>query len=122
MFPTDDPLSLDHQQKFFTGWGDNIALNNLKTPSLGLALTSQLATRVALTKIPVYKDKSYAAGEERELDRWSRTCRIVFSAWCPPADVPFEIFEGGIRSIPGKEEKISHPIGAVDHAQQINDK
>ena len=32
-----DPLSLEHQQCFFTGWGDRSdATNNLKTPSLGL--------------------------------------------------------------------------------------
>jgi DNA repair protein RAD57 len=96
---TDDPLSIDHQQRFFSGWGDDPSLTDLKTPSLGMALTNQLSTRIALLKTPVYMDRAYAPGEERELSRWDRSCRVVFSAWCAPAKVPFEIWEGGVRSL-----------------------
>jgi DNA repair protein RAD57 len=101
---TDDPLSIDHQQRFFTGWGDDPNLTDLKTPSLGMALTNQLSTRIALLKSPVYMDRVYSAGEERELSRWDRSCRVVFSAWCAPAKVPFEIWGGGVRSLSGIDE------------------
>ncbi|MCJ1242348.1 hypothetical protein MMC14_010356 [Varicellaria rhodocarpa] len=54
-------LSLDHQQRFFTGWGDAPPLFssssythnhnlNLKTPSLGLVWANQIACRIALVK------------------------------------------------------------------------
>jgi DNA repair protein RAD57 len=101
---TDDPLSIDHQQRFFTGWGDDPSLTDLKTPSLGLALVSQLSTRITLVRTPVYMDRTYGPGEERELSGWDRSCRVVFSAWCAPAKVPFEIWEGGVRSL-GEEVK-----------------
>jgi DNA repair protein RAD57 len=97
---TADPLSLEHQQRFFTGWGDDASSTDLKTPSLGLALTNQLSTRIALLKSPVYKDRAYRAGEDKELDRWDRSCRVVFSAWGAEGRVPFEIWEGGVRSLP----------------------
>lgn len=96
---TDDPLALDHQQRFFTGWGDDPSVTSLKTPSLGLIWTNQLATRIALLKEPVYEDKVYAAGDERNLIGWNRSCKIVFSAWCGEGRTVFEIWEGGIRSI-----------------------
>jgi DNA repair protein RAD57 len=53
-------LSLQHQQRFFTGWGDaqpTIAPNvypfrppTLKTPTLGLVWSTQIACRIALKK------------------------------------------------------------------------
>ncbi|KAL7777240.1 hypothetical protein CFE70_007663 [Pyrenophora teres f. teres 0-1] len=51
-----DPLSLDHQQRWFTGWGDSQyeQLHVQKTPSLGLVWTNQLACRIALKKQPVF--------------------------------------------------------------------
>ena len=54
-------MTLDHQQRFFTGWGDDppslrhvIGEESLKTPSLGLVWSSQIACRVVLKKRPVY--------------------------------------------------------------------
>ncbi|RAL61556.1 hypothetical protein DID88_009595 [Monilinia fructigena] len=43
---TSDPMSLDHQQRWFTGWGDDphpsyTSSKNVKTPSLGLIWTTQ---------------------------------------------------------------------------------
>lgn len=45
-------LSLDHQQRFFTGWGADPTSPNiqLKTPSLGPVWTNQIACRIALIK------------------------------------------------------------------------
>jgi DNA repair protein RAD57 len=88
-----DPLSLDHQQKWLTGWGDepyNPALGPLKTPSLGLVWTNQISTRIALVK--------ETAVEERKRRRWFR---LVFSSWAAQTDgigVEFEITEEGITT------------------------
>ena len=52
-FHTSSPLlSLDHQQRFFTGWGADPTSPNtqLKTPSLGPVWTNQIACRIALVK------------------------------------------------------------------------
>ncbi|KAL4989369.1 P-loop containing nucleoside triphosphate hydrolase protein [Aspergillus falconensis] len=52
-------LSLQHQQRFFTGWGDSQPLahstpgfrrSTLKTPTLGLVWTTQISCRIALKK------------------------------------------------------------------------
>ncbi|EME48300.1 hypothetical protein DOTSEDRAFT_147656 [Dothistroma septosporum NZE10] len=96
---TDDPLSLDHQQRFFTGWGDDPNSTNMKTPTLGLTWTNQLSARIALLKKPIYADRAYYPGDERDLIGWHRTCKVVFSAWCCEGKTDFEIWQGGIRSI-----------------------
>lgn len=56
----DELVTLDHQQRFFTGWGDarpgwsdgNAILSGPghKTPSLGLVWANQIAARIALVK------------------------------------------------------------------------
>ncbi|KAF2858630.1 hypothetical protein K470DRAFT_198848, partial [Piedraia hortae CBS 480.64] len=84
---TDDPISLDHQQCFDTGWGDGTSLISLKTPCLGLAWTNQLGTRIALLK-------GLASNGTTK-----RTMKIVFSAWCHEASVNFEITSGGVRAL-----------------------
>ncbi|KAL2845181.1 P-loop containing nucleoside triphosphate hydrolase protein [Aspergillus pseudodeflectus] len=51
-------LSLQHQQRFFTGWGDRPTTSSvypfrpptLKTPTLGLVWSTQIACRIALKK------------------------------------------------------------------------
>ncbi|KAI1281773.1 DNA repair protein RAD57 [Xylaria sp. FL0933] len=56
-------LSLDHQQRWFTGWGDDPYHHyrhqneTLKTPSLGLVWTAQIAARIALFRRPAYGRK-----------------------------------------------------------------
>ncbi|KAK3704084.1 DNA repair protein rhp57 [Vermiconidia calcicola] len=98
MLATDDPLALDHQQRFFTGWGDDPETVDFKTPSLGLTWTNQLATRIALLKEPIYEERAYQPGEDRSIAGWNRTAKIVFSAWCAERKIRFEIWEGGIRN------------------------
>ncbi|KAK1809729.1 DNA repair protein rhp57 [Friedmanniomyces endolithicus] len=102
---TDDPLSLDHQQRFFTGWGDEASITNLKTPSLGLAWTNQLAARIALLKAPVYAVRPYAPGEEPEVEGQERRFRVVFGGWCGEGRVGFEIWRGGVRAV-GEEPEV----------------
>lgn len=46
-----DILSLAHQEKFFTGWGDGFYSDpSPKTPALGFFWTTQIACRIALKK------------------------------------------------------------------------
>lgn len=97
---TDDPLALDHQQRFFTGWGDDPTIINLKTPSLGLTWTNQLGARIALLKHPLYDDdRVYEAGEDRVIAGWRRTAKVIFAAWCAETQADFEIWQGGVRGV-----------------------
>lgn len=46
-----DMMSLFHQERFFTGWGDSkYATTSLKTPALGFFWSTQVACRIALKK------------------------------------------------------------------------
>jgi DNA repair protein RAD57 len=48
-----ETLSLAHQQRFFTGWGDTPGLESTesqKTPALGFVWSTQIACRIALKK------------------------------------------------------------------------
>ena len=83
-------LTLDHQQRWFTGWGDTPASSSnsdgrMKTPSLGLVWTNQVACRVVLRK-------QKRAGERR--------LRLVFAPWCKDAagghGIKFSISDQGL--------------------------
>jgi DNA repair protein RAD57 len=78
---TNDPLSLDHQQRFFTGWGDHRFVRDLKTPSLGLTWTNQLSARVVLLKQPILKPQDYLLGPGMDIVGWRRHLKVAFSAW-----------------------------------------
>ncbi|MCJ1250005.1 hypothetical protein MMC30_007231 [Trapelia coarctata] len=105
--PTATLLTLDHQQRFFTGWGDSPpslprlqhqhpANQNLKTPSLGLIWANQITCRVALVKEPAYQRQLHLgqeglavsdgvregiAGAEWAPRRFRRWMRVVFAPW-----------------------------------------
>lgn len=108
-----DPLSLDHQQAWFTGWGDSPyeQLHVQKTPSLGLVWTNQIACRIALKKQPVFASRPLIhtvnghdewADEERHISKWRRWFKLVFASWAPPSPgrgIEFEIQKSGIRHV-----------------------
>lgn len=110
-----DPLALDHQQRWFTGWGDipHAAPHTLKTPSLGLVWTNQLACRIALIKKPVFASRGplvvtvngqeqWNEPEETHVSKWRRWFKIVFAPWTPPTEakgIEFEITRQGIRAV-----------------------
>jgi DNA repair protein RAD57 len=101
-FSTPYPLALDHQQRFFTGWGDDPnphPNDTLKTPSLGLTWTNQLATRIALLRSPIYEDRPYQPGEDKAVSGWKRTMKIVFSAWSGEGEAGYEIWKGGVGGV-----------------------
>lgn len=101
-------LTLDHQQRFFTGWGAHplSSSSNLKNPSLGLVWANQITCRIALIKEPQYDaprkpEASYernAVVEEVQLGtdkkeegavqsvewspiHWRRWMRVVYAPW-----------------------------------------
>ncbi|KAJ5023377.1 P-loop containing nucleoside triphosphate hydrolase protein [Bipolaris maydis] len=108
-----DPLSLDHQQAWFTGWGDSPyeQLHVQKTPSLGLVWTNQIACRIALKKQPVFASRPLIhtvnghdewADEDRHISKWRRWFKLVFAPWAPPSPgrgIEFEIQKSGIRHV-----------------------
>ncbi|KAI0843349.1 DNA repair protein RAD57 [Hypoxylon sp. FL0890] len=120
--PPPPALLLDHQQRWFTGWGDeypyssynhnyglSISEQDLKTPSLGLVWSTQIAARLALFKKPVYGRKEVLEDEEGEstttLRNWRRWMKVVFAPHVPGTGpglhgaVEFEVTMGGIRAV-----------------------
>jgi DNA repair protein RAD57 len=98
---TPDPVTLDHQQRWFTGWGDlppyTAGHSSLKTPSLGLVWTNQIAARVALIK------EGLGGSESRKRKRWMR---VVFAPWAGQTNgsgIEYEILAEGVRAIAAKE-------------------
>lgn len=120
--PPPPALLLDHQQRWFTGWGDeypygrlSIREQDLKTPSLGLVWSTQIAARLALFKKPVYGRKEVLEDEEGEsttmLRNWRRWMKVVFAPHVagtgPGLDgaVEFEVTMGGIRAVDREAKK-----------------
>ncbi|KAI1408164.1 DNA repair protein RAD57 [Hypoxylon sp. FL1857] len=116
--PPPPALLLDHQQRWFTGWGDeypyrsvslSISEQDLKTPSLGLVWSTQIAARLALFKKPVYGRKEVLEDEEGEttttLRNWRRWMKVVFAPHVPGTGpglegaVEFEVTMGGIHAV-----------------------
>jgi DNA repair protein RAD57 len=112
-FMSPDALTLDHQQRWFTGWGDiqHDSSQTLKTPSLGLVWTNQLACRIALIKQPVYATRPPVLSvngqdqwneDDNHISKWRRWFKVVFAPWAPPSDgrgVEFEVVRGGVRHV-----------------------
>ncbi|KAL6707055.1 DNA repair protein rhp57 [Coniothyrium glycines] len=108
-----DPLALDHQQRWFTGWGDTQYEPDhvQKTPSLGLVWTNQLACRIALIKLPVFARRPLINAvnsedpweeDENHISKWRRWCKVVFAPWAAPSvgrGTEFEITRSGIRHL-----------------------
>lgn len=90
-----DPWTLNHQQNFFTGWGNTPGWNqNLKTPSLGLVWSNEIAARIAIIKSP-----ARSAGAK---GRWQRHMKVVFAPWAAPSEgrgVEIEITAGGVGAV-----------------------
>ena len=115
-----DPLTLDHQQRWFTGWGNELAQDQdskaYKTPSLGLVWTNQIAARIALIKEPLYEHKRDDGGHmEKYIKGWKRHVKVAFAPWTPPSvstskevtgGTPFEIVDAGLRGIGQQLETI----------------
>lgn len=118
----DPRLTLDHQLRFFTGWGDDEThQQNSKTPALGLAWANQIACRIAIirersvlnsdevTGLYDYLEntdlpESGLGGADWSKGKWRRWMRVVFSAWGPGVvggdkGAEFEVWNGGLRAV-----------------------
>ncbi|KAI0860301.1 DNA repair protein RAD57 [Xylaria cubensis] len=125
-------LSLDHQQRWFTGWGDDPYqhLNEtLKTPSLGLVWSTQIAARIALFRRPAYGRKVVVDGDDANeitamttyddevanvgpyIKSWRRWMKVVFAPHVPGTGtglegaVEFEVVAGGLKGVERAKNK-----------------
>jgi DNA repair protein RAD57 len=117
--------SLDHQQRFFTGWGDdkwNAQHEQLKTPALGLAWANQISARIVLKMES--ERQEYVGGSIWKEKNPSRTFGVVFAPWAPTTKPPirYEIAPQGIVSVTEAEKPMAAP-GAVDeeHAELLDE-
>lgn len=78
-------LTLDHQSRFFTGWGDKPASmpQELKTPALGLAWANQIDARIVLK---VDSQSSFNASNGKR----QRFMNVVFAPWTDQKLEPLE--------------------------------
>lgn len=112
--PAPPALNFDHQQRWFTGWGDEprpSSTQALKTPSLGLVWATQIACRIALVKAPRYGKSRYSIDDDAggsatpTLKTWKRWMKIVFAphvaATGPGLEgaAEFEITMGGLKGV-----------------------
>lgn len=81
----DMKMSLDHQSRFFTGWGDKPAnmMQDLKSPALGLAWANQIDARIVL-KVESQVSSSASNGKRR------RFMNVVFAPWTGQKIKPVE--------------------------------
>ncbi|KAL0940896.1 DNA repair protein RAD57 [Colletotrichum truncatum] len=112
--PAPPALALDHQQRWFTGWGDDpFADYGLKTPSLGLVWSTQIACRIALFKKPVYGVHRHVNDEADDrgmpaLKNWRRWMKVVFAPHAKATGhgvdgaVEFAVTMAGLKAIPKK--------------------
>ncbi|KAL7926648.1 P-loop containing nucleoside triphosphate hydrolase protein [Trichoderma austrokoningii] len=115
-------LALDHQQRWFTGWGDDPrSSNSLKTPSLGLVWSTQISCRVALYKRPVYgrpkrvaalivTDDEFDEISPTTLKTWRRWMKVVFAPHVAASGqgienaTEYEVTMEGLKSV--KKDKV----------------
>ena len=116
--------SLDHQQRFFTGWGDENKTphEQLKTPALGLAWANQLSARIVLKMES--ERQEYAGGNLWKDDKTIRTFAVVFAPWAPPTDRPirYEIAMQGIVALPEPEKRMDMSKAILEeHADLLDE-
>ena len=105
-------ITLDHQQRFFTGWGDSPKPDAaaLKTPSLGLVWTNLIAARVALVKRPTrVRQSTPDALEGRERGKGvQRFMKVAFAPWAADdmgrRGTEFVVEREGLRAVAGMKK------------------
>ncbi|KIW93020.1 uncharacterized protein Z519_06869 [Cladophialophora bantiana CBS 173.52] len=118
--------SLDHQQRFFTGWGDEKGKTSmqeqLKTPALGLAWANQISARIVLKMEG--ERQEYAGGNTWKDKKKNRTFSVVFAPWASPTDCPiqYEIAMQGVVSVTDAERP-KEALATVDeeHADLLDE-
>lgn len=105
-------LGLDFQQRFFSGWGDEMhgrSSEGLKTPALGLGWTNQIACRIALKMEAGQADwclsdeivPPHPEGNIWKDRRKRRFLRLAFAPWASPTTeaVEYEIKPEGLVAV-----------------------
>jgi DNA repair protein RAD57 len=99
-------LSLDYQQRFFTGWGDQLRHSDqdLKTPALGLTWANQVDARIVL-KIESSTSRAGAGASKRR-----RFLNVVFAPWCSSSVQPLEyaIEAQGLEALSTQQNLVTH--------------
>lgn len=111
-------LSLDHQQRFFTGWGDQPGARHeeLKNPTLGLAWANQISARIVLKmESERCQPPDYRGGNIWKDKKKKRSLGVVFAPWVEPTIplVGYEIAAQGVMSA-SEEHRTSSPSGGLD--------
>lgn len=104
----EEVMSLDFQQRFFTGWGDNP--NNpfepQKTPALGLTWANQIDARVALKMAHTSTHATSESGNVWSDVKRKRSLSVVFAPWIASSTpVPYTLESYGPVSVPIKAKK-----------------
>jgi DNA repair protein RAD57 len=118
--------SLDYQQQFFTGWGDERQgkRGQDKNPALGLAWANQISARIVLKMDG--ERQEYGGGNIWRDRKKSRTFAVVFAPWAPSTHPPvsYEIGMHGIVSVaPAVEPAATQTVleEEEEHADLLNE-
>lgn len=107
-------LSLDYQQCFFTGWGDDqTRLDDLKTPALGLTWANQVSGRIVLKM-----ERSTVDGSEQR----KRYFKVVYASFAPTTITPirYEIRPQGLVAVADIQGKAPEGMSEEEYAQILN--
>lgn len=110
----DEVLSLDYQQCFFTGWGDDQnRLDDLKTPALGLTWANQVSGRIALKL-----ERSIMDGTEQR----KRYFKVVYASFAPTTMTPvrYEIRAQGPVAVTDIQGKAPEGMSDEEYAQILD--
>ena len=136
-------LLLDHQQRWFTGWGDepipsSSSLSSpsfsLKTPSLGLVWSTQISARIALFRRPAalsLRDGGdggvgggSGSGNGSGRAGWRRWMKVVFAPHAGETGpglegaVEFEVWMGGLRAVGHQGQAVAGGEGRDDETRR----
>ena len=101
-------MSLDFQQRFFTGWGDDPSrpFEPQKTPALGLTWANQIDARVALKMDNTATHTASESGNVWSDTKRRRSLNVVFAPWTiPSAPVLYSLESHGPVFVPTRTKK-----------------
>lgn len=104
----DEIMSLDFQQRFFTGWGDNLSnpFEPQKTPALGLTWANQIDARIALKMAHTPSHTASESGNVWSDVKRKRSLGVVFSPWIASSpSISYTLEMHGPVSVPVKAKK-----------------
>lgn len=133
--PRRDAVTLDHQQRWFTGWGDEEHEHHAispKTPSLGLVWANQIAARIALVKrvssAAARPMSTLALLEGRAMRgrgevRTRRFMKVVFAPWAADdagrAGTEFVVEREGVRAVAVGSQGAARGSGGDGDGQEV---